>query len=425
MQSAMYSAVSGLSANSNAMSVIGNNISNSNTTGFKADRALFSDILAQEISAAGGRAQIGRGVNTATVDTDFSQGTFQGTGSNTDLAVDGPGMFIMGEPETDETLYTRDGAFEFSSDGFLVNSTGQRVQGYELDENNDTVGDLTDVQVDTEDSIPAQQTGTVDLSTNLNADAPVIDDGFDLENPNETSNFVSSVNVYDSLGEEHTLTTYFTKTDDENNEWVFNTTLSEEEVDDDQEWVEDPVNGVGTIMHGDISFNENGEVDEIEDNTTNQLSWANGAAQDQEITFDFDLTQFSGQSEVVRQEQDGYASGHLVDVNIDQEGNVITNYSNGMSENEYRLAMAQFPNENGLHREGDNLYSATAESGQPGIGMPGTSVGTIRSNSLEESNVDIAEQFTDMITTQRAYQANSRTISTTSDLLQEVINLTR
>ncbi len=458
IQSAMNSAVSGLSANGNAMSVIGNNISNSNTTAYKANRALFSDVLAQEISSAGGNSQIGRGVNTATVDSDFSQGTFEGTSSNTDLAVDGPGLFIMGEQGSDTVKYTRDGAFNFNEQGYLVNPTGQRVQGYQVNQNGDTIGDLTNVQVNTNSSIPAQQTGLVDLSTNLNADAPVKGSTIDLDNPNASTNFATSVNVYDSLGEKHTLTTYFQKTSSSNNRWNCAITVSQNEVSGGTastgDTNDDSNADIGTVFEGQIKFTDDGKIDysdpgsfsladvtgdgsntgslvdsdgdgNIDQVQTNTLQWNNGADTSQKVGYNLGLTQFSGQSEVVRQEQDGYASGNMVDVNVDQKGNVVANYSNGESRQEFRLGLAQFANEDGLTRAGNNLYEATQQSGQPAIGMPGSSVGTIRSNSLEQSNVDIAKQFTDMITTQRAYQANSRVISTTKDMLQEVINLTR
>ena len=571
LQSAMTSAVSGLSANGNAMSVIGNNISNSNTTAYKANRALFSDVLAQEVSSAGGNSQIGRGVNTATVDSDFSQGTFEGTSSNTDLAVDGPGLFIMGQPGNDTVNYTRDGAFNFNDQGFLVNPTGQRVQGYQVNENGDTIGDLTDVQVNTNTSIPAQQTTGVTTVTNLNADTKtntagtfggdyenwtpsdtvafdlnvgvlgnlgtVAADGatsnagiadnignaidglgnwdnignditgsysnledegdyaewndsngntvlrierngnsgfnfqtyqganfsitefnettgatpnpdkkmnvissslgeqttlktsdtsgvfdsayvFDPDNPAETSDFSTSVTAYDSLGEAHTITTYFQKTS--NNNWDFHFMAPAGEVSGD------PDSGLQEVGAGSVEFTPSGEIATTDNPSTNAITWSNGSEAGQQITYDFDgLTQFSGQSEVVRQEQNGNASGNMVDVNVDEEGTVIANYSNGESQKEFRLGLAQFSNTDGLKRAGDNLYEATPESGDPAIGVPGSSVGTIRSNSLEQSNVDIAKQFTDMITTQRAYQANSRTISTTKDMLQEVINLTR
>jgi flagellar hook protein FlgE len=421
------------------MSVIGNNISNSNTTGYKANRALFSDILAQEVASAGGNSQIGRGVNTATVDTNFSQGTFQGTSSNTDLAIDGPGLFIMGEPGNDTVNYTRDGAFEFNPQGNLVNATGQRVQGYRLNDNENPVGDLTDVHVNTNSSIAAQQTGNIDLSTNLDADASV--KAFDVDNPNTSSNFTTSTQIYDSLGQSHTLTTYFNKINDAANEWEYHTAVSVDDLDTNPANTGDTDGDgnpeIGYVAEGSFQFDTNGQFDGFTGSITGTnsgssftsvaggLDWNNGADDTQQVATNLDLTQFSGQSEVVRQEQDGNASGNMVDVSVDAEGNVIANYSNGESEKEFRLGLAQFSNPGGLKREGDNLYSQTDASGDPAIGMPGSSVGTIRSNSLEQSNVDIANQFTKMITTQRAYQANSRTISTTKDMLQEVINLTR
>ncbi len=420
MQGALFSAVSGLSANSNAMSVIGNNIANSNTTGFKSNRVLFSDVLAQEVSAAGGQAQIGRGVNTAKVSTDFSPGDFRETGSSTDLAIDGSGFFIMGNPESKVIQYTRDGSFDFNNQGYLVNNSGHRVQGYRLDASGSSVGALTDVRVDMADSIAARQTKNVDLSTNLNANAKEINTDVDFDvDDSDTFNFTSSVNIYDSLGQEHGLTTYFTNRGINETtgykEWEFNTVASAAELEDADS---------NPVMKGFIEFDENGEVVDIHDNTTKDIKWNNGTA-DQKIKFNFNLTQYAGQSEVVRQEQDGYASGSLTGVSFDQDGKLIAKYSNGMNQTEYQLALAQFANADGLRKVGNNLFSATAESGQPGIALAGAAAGSIRSNSLEGSNVDIAKQFTDMIVTQRSYQANARIIDTTSDMMQEVINLAR
>ena len=146
VETALYSGVSGLSATSNAMNVIGNNLANSQTTGFKANRSLFSDVLASQVASASGTSQIGRGVNLSTVDSVFEQGSFKGTGVSTDMAIDGDGFFMVSNPSQDGNKYTRDGSFRFDSEGFLVNPMGYRVQGYGIDENGNVAGQLTDIQ---------------------------------------------------------------------------------------------------------------------------------------------------------------------------------------------------------------------------------------------------------------------------------------
>jgi flagellar hook protein FlgE len=428
----MYSGVSGLQANGNAMSVIGNNLSNSNTTGFKAGRALFSDLLPSEVSSASGGSQVGKGVNLATVDQVFSQGTFKSTESNTDLAIEGKGMFVVGDPQSASQYYTRAGAFRFDDQGYLVNPQGYRAQGYDIDDSGNAVGTMSDIQAPVGGSIPARATGQADFSTNLSAEATEISSGFDLNDPNGSSNFATSIKVYDSLGESHLMTSYFTLNDAANNQWEYNLTVPDSEVTDSG------TNGLYTVASGTVSFNGDGALnaitpssgggsitDNVAELTTTALNWNNGSTQGNTLDANLDLTQYFGQSELVYKEQDGYASGSLADLTVDSEGYVNGTYSNGQTERIAQLGLADFANENGLKSVGKNMFRATDASGLPALGTPGAGVGEIRSNTLEQSNVDIAEQFTDMITTQRAYQANARSITTTDEMLNEVVNLKR
>jgi flagellar hook protein FlgE len=439
----MYSGVSGLQANGNAMSVIGNNLSNSNTTGFKAGRALFSDLLPSEVSSASGGSQVGKGVNLATVDQVFSQGTFKSTESNTDLAIEGKGMFVVGDPQSASQYYTRAGAFRFDDQGYLVNPQGYRVQGYDIDNSGNAVGTMSDIQAPVGGSIPAQATGQADFSTNLSAEATEISSGFDLSDPNGSSNFATSIKVYDSLGESHLMTSYFTLTDAADNQWEYNMTVPQSEV---TQTASDPNTNsqLHKVASGTVEFDGDGKLTSFPDPpspnpslgsgsinnnvaeiTTETLDWNNGATQGNTLNVNLDLTQYFGQSELVYKEQDGYASGSLADLTVDSEGFVNGTYSNGQTEKIAQLGLADFANENGLKSVGKNMFRATDASGLPALGTPGAGVGDIRSNTLEQSNVDIAEQFTDMITTQRAYQANARSITTTDEMLNEVVNLKR
>ncbi|MFP4049752.1 MAG: flagellar hook-basal body complex protein, partial [Desulfovermiculus sp.] len=173
VDTALYSGVSGLNANSNAMNVIGNNLSNSQTTGFKAERSLFSDMLASEVASASGSSQIGRGVGLSTVDREFSQGSFKDTGINTDMGIDGDGFFMVSDPDQEGTKYTRDGSFRFNDQGVLVNSLGYKVQGYNIDDDGNQ-GQIGDIQADMDGSIAPKATSEATFDTNLNQDADII-----------------------------------------------------------------------------------------------------------------------------------------------------------------------------------------------------------------------------------------------------------
>jgi len=426
---ALYSGVSGLSSNGTAMTVIGNNISNSNTIGFKSSRTLFSDLLATNVSGSGGESQVGRGAGLSVVDNDFSQGTFENTDTNTDLAIEGPGFFMVNDPNTGATNYTRAGSFRFDSNGDLVNPEGSKVQGYYLDDNGNTYGDVTDIHADTQSFSAAKATDSVTLSTNLNAlsSPPTANGGvFDPTDASNTSNYASSIQVYDSLGNTHLLTSYFTKQAslpagapaNAAGAWNYNTTVDDGDLGG-------TAGNLNVVSNGTLYFDSNGDL--IPPSTppaTNTLNWSNGATP-QTIKLNLNTTQYSSDSVVVSQQQDGYATGTLVKLSIDNNGNVLGNYSNGTPRKIARIAMAKFTNDQGLTKEGNNLFGESDSSGPATIGTVGSGVGNIFTNSLEQSNVDLAKEFVNMITTQRGYQANSKTITTTDQMLDTLINLKR
>lgn len=421
LSSSLYTGISGLQSNSEAMSVIGNNISNSNTVGFKSSSTLFSDLLSASIASASGSSQVGRGTEISTVKSSFSQGTFQTTSSGTDLAIEGDGFFMVSASDSSEVLYTRNGAFSFDASGYLVNAEGYRVQGKTYDADGTlSSGDPTDIQVDINSQIPAHMTEDISLATNLNSGSDVVGP-FDLTDPTSTSNYSTSTQVYDGLGNTHLVTTYFTKTSDQN--WEWHTVLDSSELDAS-------VAGTGDLTEigsGTLTFDSSGNLVSGGSGTTNAgaLVWSNGADPSQQISFDFETTQYSSSSVVISQSQDGYAPGEVVDIEITQDGNVVANYSNGESINVAMITLATFSNPEGLSKSGGSLYAATASSGQPRVGTPGSSQGTIFTNSLEQSNVDLAREFVDMITVQNGYSANSRVITTIDEMLQELINLKR
>ncbi|MBN1957462.1 MAG: flagellar hook protein FlgE [Desulfuromonadales bacterium] len=433
VSSSLYSGVSGLNANGNAMSVIGNNIANANTIGFKSSRAIFGDLLSSQISGSGGISQVGRGVGLSIVDNIFSQGTFENTETNTDLAVEGSGFFIVSDPTTGNSVnnYTRAGAFRFDADGYMVNPEGYNIMGYQLDENGNTVGDLTPIWANTQSFTQAGPTGNVDLNTNLDSDSVTIGAGaFDPLDPANTSNYATSIQVFDSLGSTHLMTTYFTKTGNQSWEWY--------NVVDGGDLASGASGVLSVVGSGVLNFDASGNLDlttsgtgiplataGVFQTTTNAFDWNNGALQNQQISIDMQTSQYASPSVVVAQEQDGYGTGTLVKLSVDEFGNVIGNFSNGTPRQLMRIALAKFTNPNALDKVGNNMYAQSNSSGVPVIGTVGSGVGSIFTNALELSNVDLAQEFVKMITTQRGFSANSKTITTTDEMLAEVINLKR
>ncbi|MFK5926674.1 MAG: flagellar hook protein FlgE [Desulfuromusa sp.] len=441
VSSALYSGVSGLNANANAMSVLGDNLANANTVGFKSSRTIFGDLLSSQVSGSGGISQVGRGVGLSTVDTIFSQGTFENTETNTDLAVEGAGFFIVSDPSTGNSTnnYTRAGAFRFDAEGYLVNPEGFNIMGYQLDTNGNTVGDLTPIWANTQSFTPAGPTGNINLNTNLDSDSLAIAAGFDSLDPAGSSNYATSIQVFDSLGSTHLMTTYFTKTADQ--AWDWNTVVDGGEVTGGAAGVLEVV-GSGTLgfdASGDLITIDGVDLYTVAGDTSSDpvfprptasttagtLDWVNGSVQTQQVSIDMQTSQYASPSVVVSQEQDGFGTGTLVQLSVDEFGNVVGNFSNGTPRQLMRIPLAKFTNPSSLTKIGSNMYAQSNGSGAPVIGTVGSGVGNIFTNSLELSNVDMAQEFVKMITTQRGFSANSKTITTTDEMLAEVINLKR
>lgn len=404
-------ALSGLNAQREKLGAIGNNIANSQTVGFKSTSVQFADVYAQ--------SRIGLGVRNAAVMQDFSQGNVESSSRNMDLAIAGEGFFRF-QQVNGEIGYSRNGQLTMTADGRLVNAQGAQIMGYPADAegNVQAGGNVQPMQVPPGD-LQANATSQLDISLNLNAGQPVITADFDAGNAN-TYNYSTNATVFDSQGNARNLSLYFTKTAP--NTWNVNGQVAG-----------GPAGG-GTyaVELGELTFNQNGTL-AGGGATTFSLDGAAGApefggdnpfaALNVGVSFE-GSTQFANDSTVNNTVQDGYASGSLVGITIENDGTIMRNYSNEQSRASGQIALVSFRNPEGLNPRGDNLWTATAASGQELINAPGTGlVGMIQAGATETSNVDLAQELVDMIIAQRSYQANSQTISTQDELLQTIINL--
>ncbi|OPX98307.1 MAG: Flagellar hook protein FlgE [Syntrophorhabdus sp. PtaU1.Bin002] len=521
MLSSFFSGISGLMANSCGINVVGNNIANVNTIGYKGARTTFQDVLYQSVFGTAGTSQIGRGTALMSVDTLFSQGSFESTSESTDLAIGGKGFFVVrqlngDDPATDQTTslyYTRAGQFRFDEEGYLVNPAGYLLQGRHIDRVTHTpTGVDDDILISPEPSQP-RESSFIAMACNLQQDAPwagtigsltqvpagstgplsnspaASENGYpesgnytiaytaaaggtltltntttgdvytqtgvtagtsytdfggsgltvtaagtltagvsqtftvggfdatDATTTSRTSNYSSSVTVYDSIGQSHIVTVYFRKTGA--GEWEWNAVAP------------DTVGGPTTTT-GTLNFTTQGLLAAGSGAPESlSLTYQAGAPQTIDLAFDGSLggnatTQYPMASTTNFQTQDGYPPGVLMNVTVSPEGVISGHYSNGQILDLYQLTLANFNNPQGLSREGGNLFAETLESGVPYTNAPGQNgLGKINPNSLEQSNVDLATEFVKMIISQRGFQANSRVITTTDEILGELMNLKR
>jgi flagellar hook protein FlgE len=391
MLRSLYSGISGLRSHQEMLDVTGNNIANVNTVGFKASSTVFQDTLSQITQGAGGPqtgiggtnpAQIGLGVQVAGVQTNFAQGSAQATGKATDLMISGDGFFVtrLGN----DTVYTRAGAFDFDANGRLVSSDGKIVQGYSA--TNGVVNDgggLSDITLPLQAAAPATATTSASVTGNLPSDTAVGD----------TIN--RDATVYDQYGTKHTLSLAYTKTA--------------------AGWDVTASNGQGTSATGAITFAADGSI------ATGSTLAVGG------ITVD--MTQLSGFAALNTSSissQNGHEAGSLQGYSISKDGTVVGTFSNGTSLAVGRIALATFANPAGLEKTGASGYRATANSGTANTGVPGSAgIGSLASGTLEMSNVDLSQEFTNLIVAQRGFQANARIITTSDEVLQELTNLKR
>ncbi len=420
---AMYTGVSGLTAQSDALGVVGDNIANANTVGFKRSRSQFEDQLGGAIGSAEGA-----GVRMVRTQQIFAQGTLLNTGQPTDLALAGDGFFVVNGTiaGTDGAFYTRNGQMSLRNDGTLINSSGLTVQGYMVNPDGSFSSQLGDITLPPA-GLPPQATNKLTITANLDAAATTPAAPWDPQNPGNTSNLSTTMTTYDSLGNAHTLDVYFRKTAP--GTWEYHALARGAEV----------VGGVaGTnveVATGQMDFTTTGALQNVTSLAGGTVSF-NGATPNQALTFDLGKpiaaggtglegsTQFGSPSAIAAQRQDGYTSGNLAGVKVDGDGIVSGVYSNGQTAAAGRLAIAKFRANEGLGRAGQNLWVATEESGDAALGAVGSGGrGSVVSGALEQSNVDVAEQFVDLITHQRSFQANSKTITTADQMLQELMTI--
>lgn len=435
---ALYTGVTGLSVNSDSMSVIANNIANANAKGFKKDRAEFEDMLSMDLSTGAGGAQIGRGARLRDVRTLHTQGGLAVTDNLTDLAIQGVGFFVVSNPNTEVQesagrFYTRVGSFMFDKDGFLSDSQGGHVQGYMANEYGTISTRLTDVKIET-NAIPPQKTNNLLLNLNLDARQKVIPEDFDITKAELTSNFNNTTTIYDSYGGSHQMTVYFKRAEDsEGITWNWYATVDSVEVADPEDGAK-----FKQIGNGSVKFDGLGNLmEETQENF--EVNFAGGSELNQQITLDFGKnklteggngvgasTSIAAKSVTNFHSQNGYESGNIKTLRIDVDGVIKGVYTNGVIRPLGALALATFENQDGLFKAGRNQFYSSIESGPPKIGMAQSGTrGSIYASSLEESNVDLAQEFVNMIMTQRGFQANSRSITTTDSMYEEVINLKR
>lgn len=430
MLTSLYTAISGMNANGTTLSVISDNIANMNTVGFKKSVVSFGDILSQTLSGVAGTYQVGRGVLVSNVMTVFTSGQVESTTNSLDLAIDGDGFFIVNSKGA--RLYTRAGQFSVDRDGKIVNADGSVLQGYLTDIYGNVTGTIGDISISS-GQIPAVATSTVTLSLNLNAQEHVITAPFTLDkngdgNLNDPGNYNCSTTIvaYDSQGGQHNVTLYFVKTAP--NTWQVNYVY------------DDPSNPGQYILAGtqNLTFNPDGTLNNDNSSTAISFNFGPSVNNPQNIMFDFgtgtgeggdglgQTTQYASNFSISNIVQNGYASGSLINISIDSSGNINGIFSNGQTRILARIALARFNNPSGLEKLGRNLFAQSQDSGTPIIASPETSgLGRVLSNALELSNVDLAEEFVKMISAQRGFQANSRIITTTDELMQELVNLKR
>lgn len=414
MMRSLFAAVSGLRNHQTRMDVIGNNIANVNTTAFKASRVTFEESLSQLLGSAsrpaGGAAgatggtnplQVGLGMSISSIDQVFTQGNLEATGRNTDLAIQGPSFFVVSDGS--QNFYSRAGNFSIDSDGRMTLSTN----GYVAQGRQATNGILSDVVDDIVlpfgQKSAAQATSIANMAGNLDATALVGDTR------------QVSVTVNDEQGGPHELTVVFTKT--AANTWDFAATVSDA--------------AVASGDTGTLTFADDGSL--VAPPSTDIVFTATGFGSAQTVTFGFGtpgdingLSQFASPSTALVRDQNGYPQGDLIGIGFDQNGLIEGAFTNGESQILGQLVLADFNNPAGLTREGDSLYSPSANSGDAVQGFTGEGSNSfITSGALEMSNVDLAQEFTNMITTQRGFQSNARVITTSDEMLQELVNLRR
>ena len=402
----LFSAVSGLNTYGNAMSVIGNNIANVGTVGFKSSSTSFADLVSASLGGGSTTGQVGLGVFLNDVQTSFTQGSLSNTGNTLDLAIDGNGFFQLAD-NAGTVSYSRAGQFKVNNLGQIVDPSDRFLQGYQATATGVVLGTVGNITLSTA-TIAPQSTGTATVEANLNAASTVPTAAFDVTDAT-TYNFSNGITVYDTLGAQHQLRMYYVK-DAAANTWNLHS----------------QIDGGATTAQTDLVFNSSGVLTGGGAQTFT-LPIAGGAATPLTVAMDFSaITQFGSASSLTNQTQDGFTSGSFQSLSIDSEGRVVAQFTNGQTRTLAQVVLSRFTNPDGLTRSGENGFAETVDSGAPLAGTPtNNGLGRLISQTIEQSNVDLGKEFVDMIITQRAFQANSRAITTSDEMLQELVNLKR
>lgn len=431
--------LSGLYAANKQLDVTGNNIANVATTGFKSSRAEFEDVYSATRLGTGSKT-IGNGVRLANVSQQFSQGDVNNTGNVLDMGIQGNGFFILSD--NGSLSYTRAGAFKTDAENYVVDNNGNRLQGYGVDANGKIInGVLTDLKIDTS-SLKPNPTSKVDQTMNLNSaeTTPTVTPF----SPTDTSSYNKTIStkVYDSQGNEHTMDQYYVKTG--TNAWRVHTYM-------DGRSPANPATTPPVAITADITFNSNGSINTLTagagwtqtGNTLTMTGWVPGVVTNAATTpvtwgpngsvaatggiaFNMALTtSYNSPTARTAQFQDGYATGQISSLTIDASGVMTANFSNQQTKAIGQVAVASFANEQGLQPIGGTRWKETFSSGVAGVDAPQTgTLGAIVSNSLEESNVNLTNELVELIKAQSNYQANAKTISTQSTIMQTIIQMT-
>ena len=463
MMRSLYSGVSGLQNHQTRMDVIGNNISNVNTTGFKRGRVNFQDMISQQLAGAakptdelGGvnPKDIGLGMTISTIEQVFTQGNLQTTGVSTDVAIQGNGFFIV--KNGDESFYTRNGVFGLDRDGTLVNpANGMRVQGWMARDFNgeqvvQTAATPTDLVIPVGSKDPAHATENVLFVCNLTKNTPEILEGASAADIAKGT-WATEQKIYDSFGNEHLLSVSFQRVAGNPNAWEATVNVDADNADFTQTRIGLDANdgagntfivefdnmgrlasvtdsmGVPSAAEGEIVLSASYTVPEAEaDEDGNPMRHSFNINLGTIGSMRNTITQSASKSSTKAYSQDGYTLGYLDNFKIDSSGTITGVYSNGTNRVIGQIALATFANDRGLEKAGDNTYIETNNSGQASIGESGVAgKGSLLSGALEMSNVDLSEQMTDMIVTQRGFQSNAKTIQTADTLLETVLGLKR
>jgi flagellar hook protein FlgE len=426
--SSMWTGVSGMQAMGQGLSVTADNIANSNTTGFKASRAEFGDIMSRNLKGIDGGNQIGRGVRVEAVNPLLTQGNLDHTDRATDLAVNGDGFFqVKGDSGVN---YTRDGSFHFDKDGYLVNNAKLKVQGYQANEKGGIETKMGDIKFP-QALVNAQATAEIKLDLNLDSRNVADSKVFNPADPYKTSHYATGVEIFDSQGNKHLLNLFFNKGQDR--QWTYKGLVDGKEVDGGAPEGQQ----LAQVVEGTVSFTEDGKLN-TQEITNSAFNFTGGAKLDQQVKINFgdDIAsggkgiegtkQFGKESDIMKWSQDGFSAGMVTSLSFNDEGILTASYSNGHVRDLGQIVLSKFENAEALHKVGGNLFKQSRDSGEPSTGAPRLSGrGTLMAKSLERSTVDLASEFVNMITDQRAFQANAKTITTSDELLNEVIQMKR